>query len=176
MRVLMVSMFFCFISAMPELAVSRVKRARAWTYASLSSCYTDITPNNIASEIFQSPEESVLPSGESAVPVWWRCRLSWWHTGCLQDRERPHQCHHSPGVPHWTQPRRVSMPAEDQRQIKKLIQPKCPTVKLSVSPSITLNMGLTCSRCVALVKGAWTWLTASISALAVLAICSISTL
>lgn len=41
---------------------------------------------------------------------------------------------------------------------------------------VTLNMGLTCSRCVALVKGAWTWLTASIRALAVLAICSISTL
>ena len=40
----------------------------------------------------------------------------------------------------------------------------------------TLNMGLTCSRWVALVKGAWTWLTASIRALAVLAICSISTL
>lgn len=37
-------------------------------------------------------------------------------------------------------------------------------------------MGLTCSRCVALVKGAWTWLTASIRALAVFAICSISTL
>ncbi len=40
----------------------------------------------------------------------------------------------------------------------------------------TLNIGLTCSRWVALVKGAWTWLTASIRALAVFAICSISTL
>ena len=40
----------------------------------------------------------------------------------------------------------------------------------------TVNMGLTCSKCVALVKGAWTWLTASMSALAVLAICSISKL
>ena len=38
MRVLMVSMFFCFISAMPELAVSSVNLARAWTYASLSNC------------------------------------------------------------------------------------------------------------------------------------------
>ena len=37
MRVLIVSMFFCFISVMPELAVSRVKRARAWTYASRSN-------------------------------------------------------------------------------------------------------------------------------------------
>ncbi len=37
MRVLMVSMFFCFISVMPELAVSNVKRARAWTYASRSN-------------------------------------------------------------------------------------------------------------------------------------------
>lgn len=43
-------------------------------------------------------------------------------------------------------------------------------------PVPTLNMGLTCSRCVALKKGAWAWLTASISALAVLAICSISML
>lgn len=40
----------------------------------------------------------------------------------------------------------------------------------------TLNMGLTCSRCVALKKGAWAWLTASIRALAVFAICSISML
>lgn len=45
-----------------------------------------------------------------------------------------------------------------------------------MSTCVTLNMGLTCSRWVALVKGAWTWLTASIRALAVLAICSISTL
>lgn len=37
-RVLMVSMFFCFISAMPELAVSRVNLASACTYASLSNC------------------------------------------------------------------------------------------------------------------------------------------
>ncbi len=37
-------------------------------------------------------------------------------------------------------------------------------------------MGLTCSRCVALKKGAWAWLTASIRALAVFAICSISML
>lgn len=45
-------------------------------------------------------------------------------------------------------------------------------------PSVfyTLNIGLTCSRWVALVNGAWTWLTASIRALAVFAICSISTL
>jgi len=40
MSVLMVSMFFCFISVMLELAVSRVKRARACTYASLSSYNT----------------------------------------------------------------------------------------------------------------------------------------
>lgn len=40
----------------------------------------------------------------------------------------------------------------------------------------TLNIGLTCSRWVALVNGACTWLTASIRALAVFAICSISTL
>lgn len=40
-RVLMVSMFFCFISAMPELAVSRVNLARAWTYASLSNWWRD---------------------------------------------------------------------------------------------------------------------------------------
>lgn len=37
----MVSMFFCFISAMPELAVSRVNLAKACTYASLSSCCSD---------------------------------------------------------------------------------------------------------------------------------------
>lgn len=42
--------------------------------------------------------------------------------------------------------------------------------------SVTLNMGLTCSRCVALKNGAWAWLTASIRALAVFAICSISML
>lgn len=42
--------------------------------------------------------------------------------------------------------------------------------------SHTLNMGLTCSRCVALKNGAWAWLTASIRALAVFAICSISML
>lgn len=42
--------------------------------------------------------------------------------------------------------------------------------------SQTLNMGLTCSRCVALKNGAWAWLTASIRALAVFAICSISML
>ena len=52
----------------------------------------------------------------------------------------------------------------------------CLTLHLRASACVTLNMGLTCSRCVALVKGAWTWLTASISAFAVLAICSISTL
>ena len=33
----MVSMFFCFISVMLELAVSRVNLAKAWTYASRSN-------------------------------------------------------------------------------------------------------------------------------------------
>lgn len=37
----MVSMFFCFISVMPELAVSKVNLAKACTYASLSNCYRD---------------------------------------------------------------------------------------------------------------------------------------
>jgi hypothetical protein len=37
MRVLMVSIFFAFISVIGEFAVSNVNRASAWTYASLSS-------------------------------------------------------------------------------------------------------------------------------------------
>lgn len=37
----MVSMFFCFISVMPELAVSKVNLANACTYASLSNCHRD---------------------------------------------------------------------------------------------------------------------------------------
>lgn len=48
--------------------------------------------------------------------------------------------------------------------------------EVDTSVFCTLNIGLTCSRWVALVNGAWTWLTASIRALAVFAICSISTL
>lgn len=41
---------------------------------------------------------------------------------------------------------------------------------------LTLNIGRTCSKWVALVKFDWTWLTLSIKALAVVAMCSISTL
>ena len=40
----------------------------------------------------------------------------------------------------------------------------------------TLNMGRTCSRCVALVKFDWTWLTDSMRAFAASAMCSISAL
>lgn len=68
---------------------------------------------------------------------------------------------------------RPSQLYEDQ-EIRNLLM--ISGVHLHANRINTLNMGLTCSRWVALVKGAWTWLTASIRALAVFAICSISTL
>lgn len=42
----MVSMFFCFISVMLELAVSSVNLAKAWIYASRSSYIHTHTQND----------------------------------------------------------------------------------------------------------------------------------
>lgn len=61
-----------------------------------------------------------------------------------------------------------------RRQWKKLLNGSITGEDLVTG--ITLNMGLTCSWCVALVKLAWQWLTLSMRAFAVWAMCSISTL
>lgn len=60
----MVSMFFCFISAMPELAVSRVNLARAWTYASLSNCNKKIKPVSVRNTAGYS---NYSPSSDSST-------------------------------------------------------------------------------------------------------------
>lgn len=73
----MVSMFFCFISAMPEVAVSRVNLARACTYASLSSCERQNNNNALCQRAARSViQYGTSPTKQIAVPEWRRCTRS----------------------------------------------------------------------------------------------------
>lgn len=167
MRVLMVSMFFCFISVMPELAVSRVNLAKACTYASLSSWRQKEGAVFQCDALWRWPFIQQYLDGEDAR-----------YPDSAADALQAQWCHLS--VIAVLKANAESSKERRPRQLRNNIRMKYYLWNgeqlAHLCLLVTLNIGLTCSRCVALVKGAWTWLTASIRALAVLAICSISKL